>query len=324
MTIAIVGGTGFLGSAIARALVARNAPVVQVARGSAGRAPVPGARFAAADRTDRDALCTIFRDHGVVCVIDVLTLTLDHTRPLLEAAATSGARYVMISAIDVTANYGGLARMETPAPLLRPTREDDPRRSVLYPYRTVARLPAGFDPAIMRDYDKIPIEDAARADARLGALILRLPAIWGPGDMQGRFSWLFGALRTDGRIEIDARAAAWEQSFVHIDEAADAVARAALSNAAGETFNIATDRTATMRDWAERAVAACAPGTIVTTAPPGTRALLSDRAEATDMTYPLTLDGSRFAARFGPVACVDEAAALRAARDWDDAVAARA
>ena len=319
MTVAIVGGTGFLGTAIAKALVARGADVVQIARGRRTETPTPGARFARSDKADAETLVDLFRRYGVREVVDVMTLTLATTAPLLAATARAGARYVMISAIDVTANYAGLARLETPPVLDRPTREDDPRRTVLYPYRTLPARPAGIDPALLRDYDKIPIEDAARADPALRALILRLPAIWGPGDPQRRFGWLLPALSSGGPggapLRMDARAAGWRQSMIYIDDAGDAVARATLSDVGHRVLNVAPPDPRTMGDWAARlarAAGAPVPREGIETVPPEARGLMADRADATDMRYPLTLDGAAYARLFGPVEIVPEAAALAA------------
>lgn len=315
MTVAIVGGTGFLGAAIACALVARGADTLQIARGRMTETPVPGARFAVADRSDAATLGRLFAAHGVTDVIDVMTLTLATTTPLLAATARAGARYVMISAIDVTANYGGLARLETPPVLDRPTREDDPRRTALYPYRTLSARPAGIDPELLRDYDKVPIEDAARADPDLRALILRLPAIYGPGDRQGRFAWLLPTLATGAPIRIDARAAAWRQSFVYIDDAADAVARAAMTDGPPGTLHVATPHHRTMAEWATVfAAVAGHPGGIAP-CPPGARGLMADRADMMDMRYPLTLDGTAFAARFGPVEVTSQDRAIATTLD---------
>lgn len=321
MNIAIVGGTGFLGAAIARALVGQGANVVQIARGQMTQTPVTGAKFVAAERTDSTALAAIFAAHHIEAVIDVMTLTLASTKPLLEATARAGARYVMISAVDVYANYGGLARMENPAIISRPLREDDPVRKALFPYRTLPTKPAGIDPEILENYDKVPIEAAARANP---SLILRLPAIYGPGDRQGRFAWLSAALRAGGPINIDARTADWAQSFVYIDDAAAAVARATLSGITGQTFNIATWRRRTMGEWAQHFAQITGSSAQVIPAPADAKALLFERAEMTDLAYPLVLDGGRFARQFGAVEQVEEAAAIGAARAWDDKVAADA
>ncbi len=312
MTIAVIGGTGFLGNAIARALVAQGASVVQVARGQTTQNPVQGAVFAAADKADFDGVKRVLVDHKVEAVIDVMTLTLATTQPLLDAIVAVGARYVMISAIDVYANYGGVAKLESPAVINRPSVEDDPLRSVLYPYRSLPSRPAGIDPELLKNYDKIPIEEAARANPALKALILRLPAIYGPGDRQQRFTWLTDALQAGDTIRIDERVADWQQSYIYIDDAADAVARATLSGVTSQTFNIATDCVRTVREWAQRFAEVSGQNINIVTCAPQANGLMAERANMSDLSYPLTIDGSRFSAIFGPVQRTDEAAAIRA------------
>ncbi|NDV00539.1 NAD-dependent epimerase/dehydratase family protein [Pseudoroseicyclus tamaricis] len=311
MAVAIIGGTGFLGTAIAKALVARGETPVQVARLTSPYEVVTGSITAAADRADQPALEAIFAEHGVTRVIDVLTLSLENTRALLAATAAAGARYVMISAIDVYANYGGLMGMETPPVVKRPSREDDPVRTALYPYRGNPRRPKGFDDALIDDYDKVPIEAAAREDARLDATILRLPAIYGPGDKQGRFTWITEALAAGGPIRMDERAAAWPQTFITLDDAAAAVALAATSDCGGETFNIAPPIQRTMGEWAALFARLAGRDGAVELMPPGSGGLMQERAEVTNMAYPLTMDGARFEARFGPVQQRPEEEVLR-------------
>lgn len=311
MTVAVVGGTGFLGGAITRSLISRREDVLQVARGRSEHRVVEGARFAAADKTDEETLVALFKDHGVSVVIDIMTLTLKMTEPLLAATARAGARYVMISAIDVTSNYGGLARLETPEIIDRPTLETDPLRKVLYPYRNLPARPAGIDPDLLRDYDKIPIEQAARNRPELSALILRLPAIFGPGDKQGRFAWLIPALAGEGDIGIDERAADWVQSFIYIDDAAEAVAKAATSGVEAQTFNIATHHYRSMSGWAEMFCEIAGTGQKVAAVPQDERGLMFERAGMMDMRYPLTLDGSKFEHVFGPVDVTPEHDAIR-------------
>lgn len=312
MTIAIVGGTGFLGSAITRHLLSRDREVVQISRGTSNYPTVTGARFAHADKLDENALFAIFREHGVTNVIDIMTLTLQMTEPLLAATARAGARYVMISAIDVTSNYGGLARLETPPVIERPTLETDPLRSTLYPYRHLPARPAGIDEELLRDYDKIPIERAAQARPELQSLILRLPAIYGPGDKQGRFAWLTPALGNGTDIEIDERAAQWVQSFIYIEDAAAAVAKAACSEISPQVLNVSTPYFRTIAQWAGLFCEIAGTGQKVQSVLQDQRGLMFERAEMMDLRYPLTLDGSAFTKLFGPVNLKNEAESIRA------------
>ena len=179
MTIAIVGGTGFLGPEIARRLLARGVTPLVIARGKHPVALPDGAIFAAADRMDSAALIALFKSHAVTAVIDVFSLSLRNTQPVLDAVATTGARYVLVSSTDVYSNYEGLIKKATPPIRLAPATEDSPLRTIRYPYRANTRRPQGVEDDLFEDYDKLPIEDAARADRRFVPTIIRAPMICG-------------------------------------------------------------------------------------------------------------------------------------------------
>ena len=92
MTVAIVGGTGFIGSAVAKRLLARRLSPLVIAR---GRHPVElpkGATFEAADRRDGAKLVELFHQHDVDTVIDIFALGLRNTAPVLEAMGAVGGR----------------------------------------------------------------------------------------------------------------------------------------------------------------------------------------------------------------------------------------
>jgi nucleoside-diphosphate-sugar epimerase len=81
VTVAIIGGTGFLGSAVAARLLAHNVEPLIVARGRHPVALPSGARFAAADRMDQAAIAGLLREHRATAVIDIFTLSLAQHPP---------------------------------------------------------------------------------------------------------------------------------------------------------------------------------------------------------------------------------------------------
>jgi nucleoside-diphosphate-sugar epimerase len=74
MTVAIIGGTGFIGTAVAERLVGRGLAPVVVARGEHPVNLPAGAVFERSDRVDEARLTDIFRAHGVDTVIDIFAL----------------------------------------------------------------------------------------------------------------------------------------------------------------------------------------------------------------------------------------------------------
>jgi nucleoside-diphosphate-sugar epimerase len=311
MTIAILGGTGFVGTALARLAVAAGHTPLVLARGQHPMNLPEGAKFIAADRMDGAKLVNLFQTHEVDTVIDIFTLGLKNTAPVLEAMGAVGGRYLLLSSVDVYSNYGGLLRRETPPVQLAPAKEDDPLRSFRYPYRQNSRRPQGVDDDLFDDYDKIILEEATAADGRYDTTVIRAPMIFGPGDKQHRFAWAINAVKAGGRIAIDERAAHWPNSYGYIDDIAAAMLLAATSpKAAGRTYNVGQNFVRTPIEWLHRFAGLLGKSIEIDIVPASEKGLLWERAEATDLRYPLTLDASRIREELGFVETVSEDEAL--------------
>lgn len=318
MTIAIVGGTGFLGPEIARRLLARGVTPLVIARGKHPVALPDGAIFAAADRMDSAALIALFKSHAVTAVIDVFSLSLRNTQPVLDAVATTGARYVLVSSTDVYSNYEGLIKKATPPIRLAPATEDSPLRTIRYPYRANTRRPQGVEDDLFEDYDKLPIEDAARADRRFVPTIIRAPMIFGPGDKQHRFKWAVDAAIAGGVAKLDARAGRWPNSYGYIVDVAEALALAATDpRTAGRTYNVGQPFVRTPIEWLLTFAVILNRSLEVETVPPADHGLQWERAEASDLRYPLTLDTTRIRDELGFAEIVPEREALLKTIAWE-------
>jgi len=300
MTVAIIGGTGFIGTAVARRLLARGNKPVVVARGRHAVEVPPGATFEAADRRDGGKLVELFHKHDVDTVIDIFALGLKNTAPVLEAMGAIGGRYLLLSSIDVYSNYGGLLKRETPPIQREPAREDDPLRGFRFPYRQNDRRPQGVEDDLFDDYDKIILEEAANADGRFETTVIRAPMIFGPGDKQHRFEWAIDAVRNNRVIEIDERAARWPNSYGYIDDVAEAMVLAATSpKAAGRTYNVGQDFVRNPIEWLLTFGVILGKRIEVVEVPPEKRGLQADRADASNLDYPLTLDTTRIRQELG-------------------------
>ncbi|NGP17048.1 NAD-dependent epimerase/dehydratase family protein [Devosia aurantiaca] len=311
MTVAVLGGTGFIGSAIVESLVLRGLSPVVIARGEHPIVLPDGAVFEAADRMDRERLSSICDKHGITTVIDIFALGMLNTAPVLAALEDAGRRYVLLSSVDVYSNYGGLLRREEPAVQHHPAVETDPLRSFRYPYRGNARRPKGVDDALFDDYDKIIIEETALADQRFSTTVIRAPMIFGPGDKQHRFAWAIEAIRAGGTIRLDERAAHWLNSYGYVTDVAEAIVVAALDpRAADRTYNVGQSFVRTPVEWLHRFAEIMGISIDIETVPASERGLLWERAEASDLRYPLTLDTSRIRAELGFSEPTSEDAAL--------------
>lgn len=300
MTVAIIGGTGFIGRAVAERAVLRGLAPVVIARGQHAVDLPEGAVFEAVDRMDGDALVAALRKHGVDTVIDIYALGMLNSRAVFEAMGAIGGRYVLLSSVDVYSNYGGLLRKEAPAVQAAPAKEDDPLRGFRFPYRGNPHRPKGVSAELFEDYDKIVLEEAARADTRFATTVIRAPMIFGPRDPQHRFAWAINAVKAGGLAKMDERAARWPNSYGYVDDVAEAMLLAALDpRGAGRTYNVGQDFVRTPVEWLLMFGMVTNTPIEVETVPAADKALLHERAEATDLRYPLTLDTTRIRRELG-------------------------
>ncbi|MEO0982257.1 MAG: NAD-dependent epimerase/dehydratase family protein [Pseudomonadota bacterium] len=310
MRVMILGCGGAIGRAAADALTAAGIEPVGVRRrGEAGGFP---GRVLAADRDDPAAIARLCEAERIETVIDMVAMSEASTTPLFDPLAGRIERYVLISSCDVYRNYGLLHRSETGEALAAPACEDSPLRSNRYPYR--AETPrAADDPARwMDDYDKIPVEDAARAQAGFEWTILRLPMVYGPGDRQRRFRWLAEPILA-GADEIAAPAAwlDWRTSYGFVGDVGAAIACAATDpRAFGEAFNLGDAAHVDHRAWIARfADAAGWRGAVRDDPAPGSP--LAAAASALDLAVPLLVSTDKIRTELGfvePVSLADRIA----------------
>ena len=320
MTVAIIGGTGFIGTAVAGRLRQRGLTPIVVARGEHPVDLPKGAVFEPGDRMDEARLREIFAAHGVDTVIDIFALGLLNTRAVLEATAAIGGRHLLLSSVDVYSNYGGLLRRESPAIQPQPARETEPLRGFRYPYRGNPHRPKGVEAALFEDYDKIVLEEAALGDSRFSSTVIRAPMIFGPGDKQHRFKWAIDAVRRGGLIRLDERAAKWPNSYGFITDVAEAMVLAALDpRAAGRVYNVGQGFVRSPIEWLLSFAVVMNVPVEVETVPAAEQGLLFERAEASDLRYPLTLDTTRIREELGFVEVVPEREALLATIAYEGA-----
>ncbi len=313
MSVAIVGGTGFIGRAVTARVVARGLEAIAIARNEPA-SPLPdGAMFEPADRMDGARIEQILRQHRVDTVIDIFALGMLNSRALFDAMGRVGGRYVLLSSVDVYSNYGGLLRKESPPIQAAPAKEDDPLRGFRFPYRGNPHRPRGVSAELFEDYDKIVLEEAVRADSRFESTIIRAPMIFGPGDKQHRFAWAINAARAGGLAKLDERAARWGNSYGYVVDVAEAMVMAALDpRAAGRTYNVGQNFVRTPIEWLLSFAVVMNRSLEVETVPAAAKALLHERADATDLSYPLTLDTSRIRQELGYTEPTSERDALLA------------
>jgi len=102
------------------------------------------------------------------------------------------------------------------------------------------------------DYDKIPVEQVVMNDTKLAGTVLRLPAVYGPGDHRA-FDYL--KRMTDGRrtILLEKKHARWRWTRGYVENVARAIALALIDDrATGRIYNIGESEALTESEWIER------------------------------------------------------------------------
>ncbi|HZQ09726.1 MAG TPA: NAD-dependent epimerase/dehydratase family protein, partial [Anaerolineae bacterium] len=195
-----------------------------------------------------------FQSFAPNVVVDMIAMTENDARVLVETLRGIARRAVVISSMDVYRAYDVLRGVE-PEPLEpTPLAEDARLRQKIYPYRGETLRSAADPQKWVDDYDKILVEQTATSESALPTTVLRLPMVYGEGDNQHR---LFEYLKRmdDGRsaIILDETTAQWQTARGYVENVATAIARAVESeHAAGKIYNVADEDIFSEKQWIER------------------------------------------------------------------------
>jgi nucleoside-diphosphate-sugar epimerase len=247
MKVLAIGGTGFIGQHVTRFLVEHGCRVAIVHRGTTTAALSPEVHHI---RGTRDALAQlqpqIARFRPTV-VLDVIPYTELHAQQLVSVCRGMAERVVALSSADVYRNYDGFRGKATALPDPVPLSEEAPLRERLYPYRGYG-LPFGW----ADDYDKILVERIVMRDTGLPGTVLRLPAVYGPGDKQHRIGACLDRMNAERRILMTREQAAWRWTRGYVEDVAAAIGLAVVDDrAAGRVYNLGEESALTEREWAE-------------------------------------------------------------------------
>jgi nucleoside-diphosphate-sugar epimerase len=316
MRVLVLGATGFIGPAVMRALAALGHDPLGVARRAPGSRALP---VLALDRNDPGAIARAAVAESAGGVIDLLAMTAASTEPLLAALSGRVGRYVLASSGDVYRRYSAITRREPDPDPARRLAEDAPLRTTRYPYRAEPRRPPRDPAGWMDDYDKIPIEDAARANSDLSAVIARLPMVWGPGDRQRRFTWAIEPmLRGARRLEMDEAWAAWRTTYGYVDDVGHALALLATHPAAAGAYNVGAAEAPDHAHWAERFAAVTDwSGRFETLSRREVPAPLRTRLDAMDLSRPMVTDSAKIRSELGFSEVVDPTDAMARTVVWE-------
>ncbi len=230
MKIAVIGGTRFIGVQVVRMLVDLGHTVVCVHRGRTHAAENRAACLHV-DRKDRPAFARVMRELDAEVVVDLFAFD-DDSEQLLEVLPTTVRRVVHASSID--------AYFDPPDAEARPVpiRETDSVRTERW-----------------KEFENLSCEAALLRAAEAGRVetaILRLPAVYGPGDYQFR-EWYFIRRALDGRAHVALPDGGWH--LLHrgyVEDVARGIVVAALAPRVRERiYHLGHERAWTVRGIAE-------------------------------------------------------------------------
>jgi len=250
MRVLLIGGSGFIGHQVSRALERLGHEVVVFHRGT-----VPARRQILGDRRRLSDYASTLRALAPDVVVDLILSSGTQARALMQVFRGATPRVVALSSCDVYRACGVLHGSE-PGPLQPlPLTESSALRTTLqtYPPERVKMLQQVFG-WLDEEYDKIPVEREILGDPGLPGTVLRLPMVYGPGDPLHR---LFPALkRMDDRrsaILFDEKLARWRSPRGYVENVAEAIALAAANDrAAGRIYNVGEAESFSEIEWAQQ------------------------------------------------------------------------
>lgn len=239
MRILLIGGSGFIGPHVASALVSRGHDVTVFHRGTT--TPPPGTRALIGDRKQLADHAADLRAVRPDVVVDLILSSGAQAQMLVDVFRNAASRLVVLSSCDVYRACGVLHRTEDGPLQELPLTEQSALRTRLqtYPPAQIERLKATFG-WLDDDYDKIPVEREILGRPALPGTVLRLPMVYGPGDPLARVATVVERLRRGDRVVLERKQAAWRGPRGYVENVAEAIALAALSDrAAGRIYNVA-------------------------------------------------------------------------------------
>jgi nucleoside-diphosphate-sugar epimerase len=254
MKVLLIGGSGFIGSHVARQLAEGGHQVAVFHRGQATIAVRDGVRQILGDRKALAKSVPEFRRFAPDVVVDFILSSEGQAIELMNATRGIAGRIVALSSGDVYRAAGILHGLEPgplqPVPLTEESELRTHRRP--YPPEALAMLRNVFA-WLDDDYDKIPVEQVVMGDSEIRGTVLRLPMIYGPGDPLHRLHPILKRM-DDGRpaILMQEELAQWRGLRGYVENVAAAIALAVVSPpAAGRIYNVAALEAFSELEWAQ-------------------------------------------------------------------------
>lgn len=247
MRVLVIGGTRFIGVRVVRQLIQQGNDVTVFHRGNTDAILPDSVNHITGDRADLSSFVSEFTRLAPEVVVDMICYNRGEAESLMRTFKSVARRVIAIGSMDVYKAYGCLLGLESASPDPNPLDEESPLRKSRFPYRAQAKGPED----VAFDYDKIPVEQMVMNDPDLPGTVLRLPAVYGPGDHR-----LFEYLKRmdDGRraILLEDKQAKWRWTRGYVDNVAAAIVNAVTDyRATGRIYNAGEARALTESEWVQ-------------------------------------------------------------------------
>ena len=238
MRVLLIGGTVFIGRAVAIELAGAGHELAFVHRGNHEPDDLPDGLHIHVDRHELGSARADLADFSPDVVLDNIALTRADAELALDVLP-DGVRLAVTSSMDVYRAYTYVMRNEAAEPV--PIDETSPVRDERYPYR-------GKGNPMFEDYEKLDVEEVYLG---AGATVLRLPMVYGEHDGQRREEFVLRRVRA-GRERIPIGSGTWLAAKGYVGDVARGVRLTLESDAArGEILNLGETRTYPMGQWAQ-------------------------------------------------------------------------
>jgi nucleoside-diphosphate-sugar epimerase len=245
MRILVVGGTRFIGPRVCDQLLALGHNVCVFHRGQTKPQLSSSVDQIYGDLRDLPNFASQFAKFAPEVVVDMICYNQREASDLIQVFSNVAARIVVISSMDVYRAYGGLLRLEEAPVDQLPLNEEYPLRESRFPYRAHASGPD--DMAF--NYEKILVEEAVMNAAELPGTVLRLPAVYGPGDYR-TFDYLKRMIDGRSSILLEEDHASWRWTRGYVENISAAITLAVVdSRSAGRVYNVGEPKALTEQEW---------------------------------------------------------------------------